>query len=80
MDLIFSPKLQSHSLLSYFIIGFESVSFCFHIGVVRRKRATRHLWDKTPDRWEHDLYREEEQGPKRKEELEVRSHKSIIYK
>jgi len=38
----------------------------------RRKPTSRKLWDKTSDRWEHDMYREEEQGPKTKEELEVR--------
>ena len=41
--------------------------------MIRRKPTTRKLWDKTTDRWEHDMYREEEQGPKTKEELEVRS-------
>lgn len=41
--------------------------------MIRRKPTTRKLWDKTTDRWEHDMYKEEEQGPKSKEELEVRS-------
>ena len=41
--------------------------------IIRRKPTTRKLWDKTTDRWEHDMYKEEEQGPKTKEELEVRS-------
>ena len=40
--------------------------------LIRRKPTNRKLWDKTSDRWEHDMYREEEQGPKTKEELEVR--------
>ena len=44
--------------------------FC---SMIRRKPTTRKLWDKTTDRWEHDMYREDEQGPKTKEELEVRS-------
>ena len=38
----------------------------------RRKPTTRQLWDKTTDRWEHDMYREDEQGPKTREEIEVR--------
>ena len=46
--------------------------------MVRRKPTTRQLWDKTSDRWEHDMYREDEQGPKTKEELEVRSSKSMF--
>lgn len=45
---------------------------CF-FSMIRRKPTTRKLWDKTTDRWEHDMYREDEQGPKTKEELEVRS-------
>ena len=44
-----------------------------YFSMIRRKPTTRKLWDKTTDRWEHDMYREEEQGPKTKEELEVRS-------
>ena len=59
-----------------FKTGFETVYFCVFIGVVRRKPTTRQLWDKTSDRWEHDMYREDEQGPKTKEELKVRSSKS----
>ena len=39
--------------------------------VTRRKPTNRKLWDRTTDRWEHDMYREEEQGPKTKEEKEV---------
>ena len=38
----------------------------------RRQQSKRHLWDKTSDKWEHDMYREEEQGPKEQWELEVR--------
>lgn len=45
---------------------------CF-FSMIRRKPTTRKLWDKTTDRWEHDMYREDKQGPKTKEELEVRS-------
>jgi len=41
--------------------------------MIRRKPTTRKLWDRTTDRWEHDMYKEDEQGPKTKEELEVRS-------
>ena len=44
--------------------------------VIRRKPTSRRLWDKTSDRWEHDMYREEEQGPKTKEELEVTKQES----
>lgn len=39
--------------------------------VTRRKPTNRKLWDRTTDRWEHDMYREEEQGPKTREEKEV---------
>ena len=44
-----------------------------YISMIRRKPRTRKLWDRTTDRWEHDMYKEEEQGPKTKEELKVRS-------
>ena len=68
---------DSIATFTVFKTGFETVYFCVLIGVVRRKPTTRQLWDKTSDRWEHDMYREDEQGPKTKEELEVRSSKSI---
>lgn len=48
-------------------------SYILIFSMIRRKPTTRKLWDKTTDRWEHDMYKEEEQGPKSKEELEVRS-------
>jgi len=35
-----------------------------------RRGKYRQLWDKTAGRWEHDLYKEEEQGPKQPWEIE----------
>ena len=55
---------------------------CINIlfSMIRRKPTTRQLWDRTTDRWEHDMYKEEEQGPKTKEELEVRCETCLCNK
>ncbi len=42
------------------------------IVVFRTPKNNRTLWDRTADKWEHDLYREEEQTPKEPWEVEVR--------
>lgn len=38
----------------------------------RRPQTNRKLWEKSNDKWFHDMYNEDEQGPKTREERMVR--------
>ena len=46
------------------------LSFIVYFRAPRRGKS-RQLWDRTVERWEHDKYKEEEQGPKEPWEIEV---------